>query len=285
MRTERRRFIILALLGVIGGGGHAKGQPVQSAYAQIGPLRMYYEIRGQGAPLLLLHGGGSTIQTTFGAVMPAMAKTRRIIAPEQQGHGHTADVDRPLSFRQMASDTAALLDQLGLRQVDVLGFSNGGSVAMELAMRRPDLVRRLVLASVYSRRDAIHPHLLRSFETATVQDMPQVYRQAYLSVAPNPGDLATLTPKLMRNLLSFEGWTDSELASIKAPTMVLQADQDVAPTEHVAALAKTLPNAQLVVLPGGHGGYLGEVLAAAPRSKLHRYTAGIITEFLDGIPR
>lgn len=285
MRTERRRFILLALLGIVGGAGHAKGQPAQSDYAQIGPLRMYYEIRGQGAPLLLLHGGGSTIQTTFGAIMPVLAKTRRIIAPEQQGHGHTADVDRPLSFRQMASDTAALLDRLGLRQVDVLGFSNGGSVAMELAMRRPDLVRRLVLASVYSRRDAIHPQLLRSFETATAQDMPQVYRQAYLSVAPNPGDLATLTPKLMRNLLSFEGWTDSELASIKAPTMVLQADQDVASAEHVAALARTLPNAQLVMLPGGHGGYLGEVLAAAPSSKLYLYTAGIITEFLDGIPR
>ncbi len=284
MRTERRR-VVLAGLAALAGAGRATAQPSPGAYAQIGPLRMYYEVRGQGAPLLILHGGGSTIQTTFGAILPELIKTRRVIAPEQQGHGHTADVDRPLSFRQMADDTAALLDQLGMQQVDVLGFSNGGSVAMDLAMRRPNLVRRLVLASVYARRDAIRPELLRSFETATAQDMPPVYRQAYLSVAPNSADLAALTPKLMRNLLTFEGWSDAELASIRAPTLILQADQDIAPLEHIAAIERTLPNAQLAVLPGGHGGYLGEVMAAALGSRLPSYTLGIITEFLDGIPR
>lgn len=281
-----RRTALGGLLA-FGCGASAGSQPalMQNGYAQIGDLRMYYEVRGQGAPLLILHGGGSTIQTTFGAILPSLARTRRLIAPEQQGHGHTADLDRPLSFRQMADDTAALLDRLGLRQVDVLGFSNGGSVAMFLAMRRPDLVRRLVIASVYARRDAIRPELLKSFETAKPQDMPQAYRRAYIEVAPNPDDLDRLTPKLMRNLLTFEGWTDAELASIKAPTLILQADQDIAPLEHIAAMARAIPNAQVVVLPGGHGGYLGEVMAAAPGSRLPDYTVGIVDEFLRGVPR
>lgn len=275
----RRAGTLLAVLGCM---SVARAEPVAtSGYAQIGPLKMYYEVHGAGEPLLVLHGGGSTIRTTFGAILPELAKTRQVIAPEQQGHGHTADIDRPLSFRQMADDTAALVRKLGLGQVDVLGFSNGGSVAIDLAIRHPELVRRLVLGSVYYRRDGIHPQLLRSFETARAEDMPEIYRKAYLEVAPNPDDLRRLTPKLMQNLLSFEGWTDGELRSIKAPTMILQGNQDVAPLEHIVALSRLIPNSQLVVLPGGHGTYLGEIMAAVPGSRLAEYTTGIILEFLN----
>lgn len=277
-------FCMLLAFGWIA-SANAQPSPVKSGYAQLGPLRMYYEVHGEGEPLLILHGGGSTIRTTFGAILPELARTRRIIAPEQQGHGHTADVDRPLTYRQMANDTAALLRQLGIRQVDVLGFSYGGCVAVELAIRHPELVRRLVAASVYYRRDAIRPELRRSFETADEQSMPDVYRKAYLEAAPNPGDLGKLTPKLMRNLLSFEGWTDAELRSISAPTMILQGNRDIAPLDHIATMSRIIPNAQLVLLPGGHGAYLGEVMAAVPGSRLPDYTAGIITEFLSGESR
>lgn len=281
----RRDFAGALCLGLIlgrFGGANAQTVTATSGYAQIGALRMYYEVLGEGEPLLILHGGGSTIGTTFGAILPALAGTRMVIAPEQQGHGHTADIDRPFSYRQMAEDTAALLRQLGVGRADVLGFSNGGCVAIELAIRHPDLVRRLVLGSVYSRRETIHPELLRSFETATAESMPEVYRKAYLEVAPNPDDLGALTPKLMRNLLSFEGWTDAELGQIKAPTMIVQANQDIMPLEQVAAMARAIPDAQVVVFPGGHGTYLGEVMAAVPGSRLPEYATGIILEFLDG---
>lgn len=282
MFIERAAGLGLCLLLLCAGSPiAARAAEATSGYAQIGPLRMYYEVRGEGPALLVLHGGGSTIDTTYGAILPDLARTRTVIAPEQQGHGHTADVDRPLSFRQMADDTAALIEKLGYRQVDVVGFSNGGSVAMELAIRHPEHVRRLVIGSVYYRRDGLRPELLRSFRTADAASMPEVYRRAYLAVAPNPADLPKLTPKLMGNLLSFEGWTDAELASIKAPTMILQANNDVAPLEHIAALARIIPGAQVVVLPGGHGGYLGEVMAASPGSRLPTYTVGMITEFLD----
>jgi pimeloyl-ACP methyl ester carboxylesterase len=101
----------------------------RTGYAAVNGLRMYYEEHGRGRPLVLIHGGGSTVQTSFGEILPALAQTHRVIAPGMQGHGHTADIDRPLSFEQMAQDTAALLDQLGIREADVLGFSNGGMVA------------------------------------------------------------------------------------------------------------------------------------------------------------
>lgn len=278
LRTLCFAVILLAASAAAPAGLAAESK---SGYAQIGQLRMYYEIRGQGAPLLILHGGGSTIQTTFGAILPELVKTRTVIAPEQQGHGHTADLDRPLSYRQMADDTAALLKGLNVGPVDVLGFSNGGTVAMELAIHHPEAVRRLVIASVYAKPEDIRPELLASFKTANAQSMPDVYRTAYLAVAPNPADLPKLTPKLMEAILSFGGFSDADLAAIKAPTLILQADNDIAPVERIAAMQRKIPGAQLAVLPGGHGGYLGEVMAARPGSRLPIYTTGLILEFLD----
>lgn len=181
----------------------------------------------------------------------------------------------------MADDTAALLKTLGVGPVDVLGFSNGGSVAMELAIHHPQAVRRLAVASIYARREDIRPELLASFRTADSQSMPDIYRTAYLAVAPNPGDLPKLTPKLMEAILSFDGFSDAELAAIKVPTLILQADKDIAPLEPIAAMQRKIPGAQLAVLPGGHGGYLGEVMATTPGSHLPAYTTGIVVEFLD----
>lgn len=279
----RRAFLMIAI-SLLSGLGFAPGlaAPLTGAgYAKIGPLSMYYEVHGAGKPLLMLHGGGSTIQTTFGAVLPTFAAQRLVIAPEQQAHGHTADADRPLSFGQMADDTAALLRQLHVGKVDVLGFSNGAGVAIELSLRHPELVDRLVLGSIYFRRDAIRPELLAAFRQATPDSMPETYRTAYLDVAPNPGDLANLTPKLMDNLLTFEGWSDAQLGSITAPTMIVQAHDDVAPLEHVVAMTRAIPNAQLLALPGGHGSYLGEAMAAIPGSRLPTYATGIMLDFLN----
>lgn len=250
-----------------------------TGYAQIGPLSMYYEIHGQGKPLLLLHGGGSTISTTFGEILPALARDRMVIAPEQQGHGHTADIARSLTYRQMADDTAELLRQLRVEPVDVIGFSNGAGVAMELALRYPDLVDNIVLCSIYYRRDAIKPELLASFKAATAGSMPAVYREAYLQVAPHPGDLDKLTPKLMANILGFEGWSPAELARIQSRVMIVQANNDIAPLEHISDLAKAIPESQVVVLPGGHGSYLGEVLARIQGSALPQITLTLISEF------
>src|SRR5258707_14191961 len=120
------------------------GAPVESGYVLVNGLEMYYEIYGTGQPLVLLHGNLSTIGTSFGKVLPALAATRRVIAVEQQGHGHTADIDRPFSIGQWAQDTAALLRPLKIEQADFFGYSSGGEVALEVELQSPSLVRRVV---------------------------------------------------------------------------------------------------------------------------------------------
>ena len=254
---------------------------VRSGYAPVNGLRMYYEVHGSGTPLLLLHGGGSSIRTTFGEVLPLLAKEHQVIAVEQQGHGHTADIDRPLSFEQMADDTAALLGHLGVEKVDVFGFSNGGNVAMQLAIRHPERVRRLVVGSVFYASDGLQPQVREMFKRpVNAAEMPPPMREEYLRVAPKPGDLQRLAEKLMAMLSGFRDWPAASLGAIAAPTMVVQANADVARAEHVMEMCRLIPQCELVVLPGGHGTYIGEVTAPRAGSKLPSMTVALIEDFL-----
>lgn len=253
----------------------------KSGYAPVNGLRMYYEVHGSGTPLLLLHGGGSSIRTTFGEVLPMLAREHQVIAVEQQGHGHTADIDRPLSFEQMADDTAALLGHLGIEKVDVFGFSNGGNVAMQLAMRHPDRVRKLVVGSVFYSSDGLQPQVREMFKRpANAAEVPPPLREEYQRIAPNPGDLQRLTEKLMAMLSGFRDWAPGSLRAIAAPTMVLQGNADVARAEHVTEMCRLIPRCELVVLPGGHGTYIGEVTAPRAGSKLPSLTVALVEEFL-----
>src|SRR3954453_3922919 len=132
----------------------------QTGYVAVNGLQMYYEVHGTGQPLVLLHGAFSAIGTSFGALLPELAKTRQVIGFELQGHGHTADIDRPMSLEQMADDTAAAIRQLGIGPADMFGYSMGAAVALHLVIRHPDVVRKLVLASVTYTMSGIHPGLM-----------------------------------------------------------------------------------------------------------------------------
>jgi pimeloyl-ACP methyl ester carboxylesterase len=228
---------------------------VQSGYAPVNGLKMYYEVYGSAngriPPLVLLHGGGSTIETSFGKVLPALAKTRQVIAFEQQGHGHTADiVDRPFSFEQSADDAAGLLRYLDIGKADFLGYSNGGHIALQMAISHPGLVRKLVVESAMFHRDGSDPGFWNSFEHAKMDDMPPELREAYLGVAPHPEDLPTFFTKSVQRMLKFKGWTPEEIRSINAPTLVMIGDRDIVRPEHAVLMFRLLPNAQLAVLPG-----------------------------------
>jgi pimeloyl-ACP methyl ester carboxylesterase len=220
-----------------------------SDYAPVNGLEMYYEIHGTGRPLVLLHGGPTTIDTSFGQVLPSLAKTRRVIAVEQQGHGHTADIDRPLSFEQMADDTAALLRQLGIEQADLFGYSDGGNVALGLAIRHPELVRKLAIAGTNYHNDRLYPEFLASFAQATPDDLGEL-REAYIRVASRPKDWPTLVAKVQRLGAEFKGWPPEAMRSIEAPTLVMIGDADIVRPEHAVELFRLLPHAQLAVLPG-----------------------------------
>src|SRR5215472_14342495 len=141
------------------------------SYARVNGLNMYYEIHGEGQLLVLLHGALSAIGTSFGKLLPALTKERQVIAVEMQGHGHTADIDRPLRYEYLADDIAALLTQLGLEQADLFGWSLGAGVALQTAIRHPEVVRKLVLASVTYNSGGLYPELLAGIEHAIPEDL------------------------------------------------------------------------------------------------------------------
>src|SRR5439155_5216634 len=172
--------------------------PVESGYVPVNGLEMYYEIHGSGRPLVLVHGNLSTMSTSFGKALPKLASTRRMIAVEQQGHGHTADIDRPFSIGQWAQDTTALLRHLGIEQADFFGYSSGGAVALEIALRSPALVRKLILAGGTSyRRDGLYPELLKASEAMKPEDLDgSAFQQAYASIAPHPEQWHRLVAKI-----------------------------------------------------------------------------------------
>jgi pimeloyl-ACP methyl ester carboxylesterase len=222
----------------------------KGSYAAVNGLRMYYEIHGSGQPLVLLHGGVCTIEVCFQNLLPALAKTRRVIAIEQQGHGHTADIDRPLTNEQMAEDTAELLRQLKIERADFFGYSMGGMTGLRIAIRHPNLVRKLVIFGSMYNNDGWVPEVFEGFKNLRAEDIPPVFRDGYAKTAPDPTHWPVLVAKIVKLVREFGGWRPQDLQAIPAPVMVMVGDQDVVRPEHAVELFRLLPKGQLAVLPG-----------------------------------
>ena len=230
-------------------------QAMRTGYAPVNGLRIYFEIHGVAKPgqppLVLLHGGGDTIQTSFARILPALAAERQVIAFEQQGYGHTADiVERPFTFQQSADDTAALLQHLDIEKADLFGFSNGGTIALQVAIRHPKVVRKLVLASTLVNRDGAYPWLWEAMANATLENMPQQLQDEYLQVAPVPANLRLMHDKAAQRMRDFKDIPADAIRSITAPALVVVGDADVIRPEHAVETFRLLPHAQLAVLPG-----------------------------------
>lgn len=251
-------------------------------FAEVNDLKMYYEIHGNGRPTVLLHGGGSTIESTFGRIQPELAKTRQVIAVELQAHGHTRDIDRPLSFEQDADDVAELLRQLDIRKADFIGFSNGGTTCLQIAIRHPALVNKLVLASATFKREGMQPGFFDGFEHATLEMMPAPLRKAYLKANPDPKGLQAMFDRDVARMAAFKDINDSDIKNIQAPALVINGDSEVVRAAHALALSQTLPHAMLAILPSGHGEYIGEICTTDTRSKLPTLVTTMMEEFLDG---
>ena len=252
-----------------------------SGYASVNGLNMYYEIHGTGAPLVLIHGGGSTIQTSFGRVLHSFAKDRQVIAVELQGHGHTADINRPETFEQDADDVAALLKYLKIENADFFGFSNGGNTTMQIAIRHPDLVRKIILGSAFFKRDGMYLQFWESINRATLKDMPQPLKDAYKKVAPDSNDLSKMFEKDKKRMVEFNDWKAEDIHSINAPALIIIGDEDVVRPEHAVEMLRLLPHARLSILTGGHGAYIGEVTTGMEHSKIPELTVSMIEEFLN----
>ena len=168
---------------------------MKSGYASVNGIKMYYELHGTAVAnhpaLVLLHGGGSTIQTTFGRILPALTKAHQVVAVEVQAHGHTSDRDAPETFQQDADDVWELLGQLNIAKADIFGFSNGGHTALEIAIRHPDRVGKLIIASAFYKRDAVPAGFWEGFKQPQFSDMPQVYKVEFLKIRNDPAGTRT----------------------------------------------------------------------------------------------
>jgi pimeloyl-ACP methyl ester carboxylesterase len=249
-------------------------------YADVNGIRMYYELHGTGQPLVLIHGGGSTIATSFGRLLPALATSHRVIAVELQAHGRTSDRNAPESFAQDADDVAELLRQLNIAKADILGFSNGGSTALQIAIRHPDRVNRIVAISAIVRRDGMPPEFWSFMEKSTFADVPQVLKDAFLRVTSDSVRMRSAFEKDRQRMVDFRDWNASDIRGIQAPVLVVGSDQDVVRVEHALELSRLLPHGRLAIFPGRHGEFFGEITYPHPESRTPELFASVVNDFL-----
>lgn len=238
-------------------------------YASVNGLNLYYEVHGEGEPLVLLHGAYCTIEACLTPFVQAFAKTHMVIVPELQGHGRTADIDRPISVAAMASDVVALLDELDLDRADVVGYSMGGGVAIELAISHPTRVHRVVPISTSMSNEGLYPELLSMIEVMTPEGfIGTPWQDAYVAVAPDPSAFPELVSKLQAFTLGFEGWSPEALSSSAVPMLFVIGDVDIIQPKHAVEMFTLVgggvsgdmverPSSQLAVIPGAsHVGIL-----------------------------
>jgi pimeloyl-ACP methyl ester carboxylesterase len=226
----------------------------RSGFADVNGLHMYYELHGQGTPLLLLHGGVMTIDLSFGQLIPPLAQSHLVIGVEMQGHGRTADIERTLTPAALADDIVGLLDHLDIDRAHVLGHSMGGATALELAISHPTRVRSIVPISARARPDGTHEDMADPTKMATSTRMPTAQdfadmRDTYLRLSPHPERFDAFIAATGQANLAMVGWSDEQLAGITAPTLVIIGDHDFITVEHAALMADLIPGAYLAVLP------------------------------------
>ncbi len=255
------------------------GTKFHSGYANVNGIDMYYEIYGEGKPLVLIHGGGSTIQSTFETVIPGLASRRQVIAVELQAHGRTSDRDKPLSFEQDADDVSALLSALHVDRADFLGFSNGANTTMQIAIRHPEKVSRIILVSGFYKRDGMIPGFWDMMRNSKIEDMPVSLKEAFLRVTPDTAKFRNLFNRCSARMNGFADWDEAQIHAIKAPTLVIAGDRDVMTPEHTTSLFRLIPNSRLTILPGAHGEFMGEQSSGRGTTNIGPFV-DLVSEFL-----
>lgn len=285
---------ILSILCILALASCAHHQPtvedivVKTGYAPVNGINLYYEIHGQARkdvrPLVLLPGGGSTIESNYGSFIPLLTGTRQVIAIEEEGHGHTKMTARALTFENSADDVAALLAYLQIKDADIFGFSNGGTVALQMAIRHPEKVHRVVIASGLYRRDGMMKGFFEGMKKASIAQMPAVLLEADRKINPDPQHQQELFTIDSQRMIHFQDIPDEKIQSIRAPSLVINGDRDVVLPEHALRMAHEIPEASVAILPSVHGAYVGSVDAGPLDRGLLNITSQLVTSFLDKKP-
>lgn len=288
MTTQITRTLSLAALFtalMLATTSAANAAPAKTGYARSGDLDLYYEIHGSGGvPLVLLHGSFCTIEFCFGQMIPALAEKRQVIAFEQQGHGHTRMLPKhPFTVTQMVKDTVAVMKKLGVKKADVVGYSTGAAVALELALTNPTLVNKVTLISGAYEKSGVRKELLEMMPTITVDMMKQSpWYEAYKKVAPK--DTFDQLVERIKTIDDSKTYDEKAVRAIKTPLQLIVADSDIVYLDHAVKFFRLLggdiagdlhgrPKSQLAIIPGAT--HVTMVLEKSP------LVAGMITTFLD----
>jgi pimeloyl-ACP methyl ester carboxylesterase len=241
----------------------------QTGYAEVNGLRMYYEVHGQGEPVILLHGAYMSAESMKPA-WEVLAKSRKVIVPETQGHAHTADIDRPITYEAMADDIAAMMDVLGIAQADIVGYSMGGGTALQMGIRHPQKVKRIVSASASYLASGLYPEVLAMFPSIS----PEMFAGSpmeteYKKFSPTPDKFPEFVAKLKALDNPPPDWPAKDVAGIQAPVLLVIGDQDIVKPEHAVEMFRLVgggkpgdmgtpvPDDQLAIMPGtSHMGVL-----------------------------
>ena len=260
-----RRWLPIALLLPLAAAGE---------YAEIHGVKMYYEIHGEGRPIVLLHGGTSSLHISFAEQVPVFAKNHRVIGIEQMGHGHTGDVaGRELSYEGMAEDTAALLVHLGIQNADLVGWSDGGQIALRLAFTHPELVRRVVASGVGIGAET--PQEQQAIRRLSADHWAPPVQAEYAQISPDGAQHWPIFFDKIKAMWAKPNWgiSEPELQKIKSPVLIVAGDHDVTSVEETARIVRMIPGARLLVLPAtNHFTF----------QKRANWLDPIVLDFLDG---
>lgn len=283
-------LISLALISCAGKGKNSTNSKMEKTsdtstfkcgYSDVNGLKMYYEIHGQGKPFVLIHGGGSTIQSSFEKVIPLFAKNRKVIAVELQAHGRTNDRNADLTFEQDADDVVMLLKNLKIDKADFFGFSNGGTTTLQIAIRHPEMVDKIVLGSALAKRNGVPDGFWDFMKQAKLENMPEQLKTAYKQVAADTNGLQIMHDRDAKRMVNFKDIPDEQIQSIKAPALIIIGDKDVITPEHAIELHRQIANSELAIIPGRHGEYIGEITTIDQDFKESELVVPMIEKFLN----
>ena len=251
-------------------------------YTEVNGIKMYYEVHGEGKPMVLIHGGGSTISSNFGKIIPIFSKFRKVIPMELQAHGRTSDRGVESTFEQDADDVAGLLQNLGIQKADVLGFSNGATTALQFAIRHVEMLDRLVLCSPLAKRNGVPDWFWGFMEKSSLDQMPPALQDAFLSVNPDRHALQIMHDRDAKRMVNFKDIPDELIMGISSKALIIIGENDIITPQHAEALQKQISKAELAILPGGHGDWIGEVSGSKPENAGQPLLAvPLIRQFLE----
>jgi pimeloyl-ACP methyl ester carboxylesterase len=256
--------------------------PVKSGYSEVNGIRMYYEIYGKGDPLVLIHGGGSTIQSTFSNLIPALSMHYTVIAMDLQNHGRSGFRDVPETFEQDADDVVTLLKNIGISRASFFGFSNGGTTALQISIRHPEVPEKLIVVAAASRRSGFIPGFFEGMQHAEISQMPEGLKAAFKKVNPDPALLQKMFERDRDRMITFSDISDEMIRSITAPSLVINGDRDVVTVAHALEMSQLISGCRLAILPGEHGKYIGEMNTGKVNDADIGFVVSMVNRLLDG---